>query len=446
MRKWAGIPALSVLVVLLPALVGAACTGAHTEATRARLPGAAAAFVAGGTLQVVTEASTSTSPVLRTIPASGEASEPAWSFDGAWLAYAVTPSATPGPLPGGAQVHVVRADGTGDRIVPGAGPTFAWSPSADVLGFIAAGGAALEVAPPGGAALPLVDAGSATIDSFVWSAGGSALAYSLRPAGPVASDQLFSVSADGGRFQRSAYLAPAGSRIILAGSWPDGQGVVAWVGPDPGSGAGLPLMSVGLGSATGAGAPSQLAVTLVYRPWLAWAPGGGAFVAVAGSDPSPGAGKSLLLCRFGSGSSSTSTASAPGPPVCAAIAQPPGVLSVDPAWSRGGNRIAFVRAPEMSPGEPAGTWYTTRRLWVASADGSGAHEVPGAGGGAAAPSWLPGDAAIGVSGSAGPVVVAPGGGSSRSLTPSLAPNPAGVDPPVTAGKQPWGGLAVWSPS
>ena len=76
------------------------------------------------------------------IPAGSEAAcatSPAWSPDGRWLAYILVRMSHPDhSTPEGGTLALVRADGTGARIldgwpgavVPGA---FAWSPTADPL-------------------------------------------------------------------------------------------------------------------------------------------------------------------------------------------------------------------------------------------------------------------------------------------------------------------------
>jgi hypothetical protein len=72
-----------------------------------------------------------------------------------------------------------------------------------------------------------------------------------------------------------------------------------------------------------------------------------------------------------------------------------GSQTVEPAWSPDGSQLAFVRNEAsldandyVHDGEP--DWaprYAVRKLWVANADGSFAHEVKSAGGGVGVPTW-----------------------------------------------------------
>ena len=379
--------------------------------------------MSGGKLSLLTSGGTS-----HTIARPGRASEPQWSHDGAWLAYVLAPSASVPPV-----VHAVRADGTADHILPGVQPSFAWSPTAEVLAFVGVGGAGLSVAPVDGTPTELVKAGNGTIDTFLWSPDGAALAYGVRPSSSLtASDQLFSVSAEGGRFQRWAYKPSDSAGIVLAGWWPDGRGLLLWIDPDHSSSVaadGLPLVSVPVGAEKA----MDLVTTLPYRPWLAWSPDGSRLLVVAGDDREPSVGKELAVCRPAAGS-------------CASLPGPPATVALDPAWSTDGKHVAFVRAPTLSASGGSHdftSWYPSRRLWVAAPDGSGAREVQGAGPGVAAPAWSLDGRTLLYSTAADIRSVPVTGGVSRRLAGPLTGG--GGSDWANIGKQPWAGVAVWVP-
>ncbi len=422
-------------------------SGVTTTSTTAK---AVAAYAAGGRL---TEALGG--GVTREVGASGQAADPSWSYDGAWLSYTCQSSPTPSECsttqggfaahpppqrcgglllpPGPPSVHVVRADGSGDHAVAGAESPVEWSPSADVLAFTTQSGAALQIAAADGLATDLVKAGGGSIESFVWSHDGTALAYALHSADPSTADQVFSVAADGSRYQRWPYVPPEHAGIILAGWWPDGTGILAWPDPDHSASIaadGLPLVSVRL-----AGGPAQtLATTLPYRPWVRWSPDGRSVAVVAGAGREPWQAKSLAVCSVPGGG-------------CTPVPQAPGTVSVDPAWSPDGSRIAFVRAPEHgSPGAGAdfGSWYPSRRLWVTGPGGADAHEVPGAASGVAAPAWSRDGGSLGYSTGSSVNSVPATGGSAAQVAGPLSGGPAPGWPLI--GKAPWTGLAAWAPS
>jgi hypothetical protein len=93
-------------------------------------------------------------------------------------------------------------------------------------------------------------------------------------------------------------------------------------------------------------------------------------------------GKHIVLCRGGG--------------ACTPVAQPPGVVSVDPAWSPGGAVIAFAQLSASGPFGPHGhadfspywisRWEATSRLEIASA-GRSARPLTVAGRGAVDPVW-----------------------------------------------------------
>jgi len=101
---------------------------------------------------------------------------------------------------------------------------------------------------------------------------------------------------------------------------------------------------------------------------------------VAGNDRENWTNKSLRLCDIESAA-------------CHALLTRPGTVDLDVDWAPHSNRIAFVRARDLGPVggfRSAGAlqgWVNTRMLWVAHADGTGAHEVTAAGRGIYRPRW-----------------------------------------------------------
>lgn len=382
---------------------------------------------------------------IRILPGTAGATAPAWSADGAWLAYTTSGAGAAD------QTWVVRADGTGAHLLAGVTAPFAWSPHGAVLAY-ADHAATLTVveSAPYGTTLGLVGAGSGTIDSFAWARDGAQLAYSVRPADPAGADHLFSVSTDGGHFTRWNVDDAPGTGLILAGWWAGGSGILAWTDPEhSGSRAadGLPLVSI-----DSSGTVTALATSLPAAG-VAWSPDGDRFAVAQGGDREAWSPRTLVVCGAGQPR-----------PSCQTLPQPPGTTSFSPAWGPAGE-IAFVRAPARgAPGAGASlaAWFRTCRLWVEAADGSGARAVDGAGAGVAAPAW--GGVARGrtgaVAAAAAPIEFSTGQG--VATIPAAGGTPAVLGGPFPGsvggagsgstenfgtieGKEPWARVAVWAP-
>ena len=379
------------------------------------------AYVAGGRLYVA--AGAGGQPTV--VASVGDPEDPQWSPDHRWLAY-VTGQ--------GYRVHLVRADGTGDRVVAITSPVnrgaLAWAPGADDLAVVPGLGGVTVVPAAGGIARQPVPA-TVPIESIAWSRDGSRIAYST-PARPGVPGTVRVVAAMGGVARSVPVELPVGSDALLATWWPDGSGVLFWVDPD-----GSPLAleeGLVLDSAPLAGGPARpLVTTLVYHPWLTWSPDGSRLLVVAGAGASPAAGKRLAVCDVVVAT-------------CSSFSQPAGTVSIDPAWSPDGTEIAFVRAAntrqpanlDVTPG-----WFPTRRLWVEAADGSGAHPIAGAGAGAVLPAWSPDGRFIGYSTGTGLATVLAGGGGTTTVAAGLAGSNDGTSGPDANGKGPWLPSAVW---
>jgi hypothetical protein len=327
---------------------------------------------------------------LRRVRLPGIADAPAWSPDHRWLAVAVTkpwPAAKPW-LQGRARLWLVSATGTRiRRLTPRSWnvASFAWSPRADQLVAVAY----RSRAPYGSSYV------AATITR---SGAGRILAAGSYVSGAAWSPDGRQVAAGVAAFRRQRWLgrldllSPAGGRpevvaastgnvIELAGWWPGGSGLLYWLeiqGSPSLAADGLALDTV----APGAMRPRQVAFMLGHGSWLAFPRHGHVVAAVSGGSREIWFGhKHITICRPAGG--------------CEPVAQPGGVVSLDPSWSPGGRRLAFARLSASGPFGPHGhaffspswirRWEATSQLWLAGANGSGARPLAAAGRGAVDP-------------------------------------------------------------
>jgi hypothetical protein len=336
------------------------------------------AFVTAGRLYVLDGTAAGRPARLYPVAAPAGAVAPAFSPDGRWLAFLVSP---PSPYPVVASpagtLWLARADGQDARpVLADAGP-FAWSPVSDVL--------AATVYPPVGPALlcelspgarPRLVPGAG--GPAVWSPDGRELAFTGmagRPPGRF-SGLLETVPASGGA--PTIWYRSAGNALMLAGWWPDGRGLLAWLDEQNSASLaadGLPVVSVPLSGRKVA----TLGLTLVYSPFVATSPGTGLAALAAGGDREEWDGKTVLLCRLAGGCTGL-----PG--------GQPGPTDTDPALSPDGTSLAFIHGagsgmPDNFSQASIGQWYATRSLWILVLPGGRPHQLTAAGTSAADPSW-----------------------------------------------------------
>lgn len=306
------------------------------------------------------------------------ASNPAWSPDGAWVAY----------LAGAPAPDRLRAVDAGGKQRPVGWPQFqtplfpedfAWSPREPVLAVAGRDPErqGLWLARPDGTAT-LIAARDTFVDSFAWSPDGALLAYSVTvPHGQPweRGAALFTVPLAAGPPRKVLEIPQGGIR--LAGWWPDGNGVTYWETPNSASltADGVPLRSLPLRPEPGR--PLDLITMLIYREWLSWGPDGHTLVAVAGAGREAYRTKRLVVVDAARG-------------LVTPLPLPARTVQLDPAWSPAGGRIAFVQAGELesSGGTALQGWAESRTLWVIPPDGSRAVQVKQAGGGIYGPQWV----------------------------------------------------------
>jgi TolB protein len=413
--------AAAVLVTALPHTFSRDRQTVHVDGTAAAAierPAGRAVFVSDSRLFVLGPSSSDPVP----LDVTGPAGNPTWSRDTNWIAYRQI--ARPDHPE---SIHIVRPDGTGDRTVfTGAAHAFSWSPVDDLLAIAPdwKSGAGLLIAFPNGVSRNLLP--RARVVSYTWARSGGALAASL-------DGQVLRVDLAGTR--SLLWRSPEGQQVMLGGWWPRDRGVLFWMlppGDDISRVDGVPLLALSLGGPAPA-QPKPLVTTLRYHRWLAWSPNGEQLLTVAGDGHEPWSNKQLALCQPAAGT-------------CVELPQPANTVSLDPAWSPDGSRIAFVRAAAKGTDDAGRTfahWFDTRQLWVANADGTDARQVAVAAPGVVQPSWSADGDTIRYSTSTDVRQVSLFGGDQR-LTGALVGGQGDAGPDAY-GKGRWLGIAIWAP-
>ncbi|MGH2717818.1 MAG: hypothetical protein ACRDJU_04485 [Actinomycetota bacterium] len=368
------------------------------------------AFVSGDGLDILDGSSAAVHRVA--VPSGLAASYPAWSPDGAWLAFLADPAAsTQAPTNGEirstnpqAGLWLAKADGSDAHLVspevePYSDPVFAWSPVTDALavspvlpsgqtgGLLvldAATGRQVQVVPPTpDRSTPVPDPRKSipvigsTAGTFAWSPDGSRIAVAttqLVPGTGAYGGTIETVGSGGGPLV--PWINDGEDVAHLAGWWPDGKGIVFWQDPQDSASLtadGAQLVSLAVGSTK----PVALATTLIDPAWVQPEPGTESVAVVSGSDRRVWVTKAIAVCGMASGS-------------CQSLAGTSGQVALDPAWSADGEHLAFVKAAAETGSDTSTSvmqsWEGTHTLWIAGPGGTGATELA-AGRGASSPEW-----------------------------------------------------------
>jgi len=276
-------------------------------------PGDRLAYISGGKLYVGF-------PQAHLVPGPGNAFQPAFSYDGQWLAFLRQVSS------GGSQLWVARADGSRPRYMAPFVASFAWSPAADVIAARASTNTAspnVILMTPIGKPRP---APGGLGGSFAWSPDGHTLAV----AGTALRypSRLSLIRGNSVQSVRLPYREPH-SPVLLPGWWPGNRGILYWTDPTGCHSCiadGTHLFDYDLT----AGTVRSVGFTLPYRDWVA--PHGNQLLTVQGGARSAFFGKHLQLCVAGGRCRWLPGSAAPQ-------------ISDDPAWSPVSEELAFVVAP-----------------------------------------------------------------------------------------------------
>jgi len=388
---------------------------------------------------------------------TGRVTNPAWSRDGAWLAFQRT--RVVGIANPEQDLWVVAARGGAPRELLANVGQWSWSPtnpSALAAVVLSAGfvNTHAEVVLADGSWRWTAPVGSVTGVAWANRGGRLAIAYGTH-LGVLAIVDVFDPTRDcvepcPGPIERIHFSAfPPGVSLgavsfdftlILDRYTSDDRAVLAWLDP-LGSGSialdGITLIAI----PAGGGAATLYPRTLVMPAWVRDAPTSTDSLVVGSNGRAVTDPRQIQRCNSAG--------------ACHALVA--GVQTMDPAWSPDGRRIAYVRndargGNTFPPSLPS--LYAQRLLWVADADGTHAHEVTAAGKGVAVLGWTDASHVVAViGGRVRSVEVATGGSSVLTGAlgqPGMTLPPDGAYEPTeeTAGLEgftSWASLVAFSP-
>lgn len=312
----------------------------------------------------------------RRLTTEGNASFPRWSTSGDWLLFRVQPESA------GTEEWLMRSDGSELRRLDAAEYAFAsWSPLADELLYVRPNGETIiEPADASAPRVVLTPYSSPTELGSIygsWSPDGTYVWYLeerwLDTDSPRGTDeaprqpsdaQVTHIAAgrvrfDGSGKQDTVTLAPDSGQRIVPLNWSgDGQTLLFATIPREGGEFiqdGFPVRAV----AAAGGPVRDLGVTVTLSS-LASSPGSSRVMLVVGDQRETWTNKQIVAVDIGSDAMTRLT--------------PADHASIAPMFSRDGERIAYVGAPDLGAQGRAAA-FASRRIWVMDADGSGRHPV-----------------------------------------------------------------------
>ncbi|MHC9539128.1 MAG: TolB family protein [Vulcanimicrobiota bacterium] len=287
----------------------------------------------------------------------GDIVKPRFSCSGRWLAYrryslkrySLKKS----------ELWLVRSDGTSHTKVAAMGLPggYAWSPSEDIIAYIAEDDT-----------LHLFDAVKGTDRSlikfehdrlFSWSPDGRRL------AGELSAVSIGTIIADGTGVKEIYSMGSLSPDGIWPCDWsPDGREILFWIQPGHGLSMmadGVPLKAV---SAEGGKPRELISRALIYDDFREYSPDGKYLAITDGANRETWTDKHIAVVEISTGKKSVLT--------------PPGVSAISPAWSPDGKQIAYIEGPDIGAvggGDEAIAGIGRRRILIVDRDGSNRHQL-----------------------------------------------------------------------
>jgi Tol biopolymer transport system component len=336
-------------LLLLPPLSAVTCEGSVDSAAPA--PAIAGdlgkvAYVLSGDIYVIEPPDGEPQRLTQ----DSDSSYPVWSPSGGWLLFVKR-----------GLFWVMRGDGSDQRLVPGGDA--AWSPVIDRLAY--SGNGAVFVENADGSGRREVARLEGDLWGLQWSPDGRRLAYGEELRAPVRWGRLWVVEVNTGRAPTQLY-ASTSDGVLAAGWTADGQYVLFWRDVQFSASMmadGLPLLAIPFGG----GEARELAMGPIRPGMWSVAPDGTRVAMTVPAGRCSWTRKQVLVADADSGESRYLTG--------------PEQVSIQPAWSPDGERVAFVAKLEMGDG-PGGSGdeleklAADRRIWVMNSDdGSEARQL-----------------------------------------------------------------------